>query len=168
MSSTLDRVADHDIDTSSALQEQDWQTPLSVRYEDMLRSAVDWMWESDDRLRFTYVSPPIANSLGVPAKQLIGCPLFDVVADADEPSAISLLAAIDAHRAFRVEDVALEAGGGRCPRCRFTGTPFYDIAGRFAGYRGTGTLIGGSGSQARSPQPDDEASGARDWAVSAG
>ncbi len=157
MSSTLDRAADHDIDTLSAFREQDWQMPLSVRYEDMLRSAVDWMWESDERLRFTYVSPSIANSLGVPAKQLIGCPLFDVVADANESSAVSLLASTGAHRAFRTEEIALEAGGGRRPLCRITGTPFYDIAGRFAGYRGTGTLIGRSGSKDESPQPDDEA-----------
>ena len=159
MSSTLDRVADQDFDALSAVREQEWQTPLSVRYEDMLRSAVDWMWESDEQLRFTYVSPPIAHSLGVPAPRLTGCPLFDVIADADEPSAVSLLAATDAYRAFRVEAIALEAGGGRRPRCRLTGTPFYDIAGRFAGYRGTGTLIGRSGSQAEPPRPDDEARG---------
>lgn len=157
MSSTLDPVVDRDIEISDNAQPQDWQTPLSVRYEDMLRSAVDWMWESDDQLRFTYISPSIASSLGIPAKQLVGCPLLDVVAEPDTPATNNVLAATDARRAFRVENAALEAG--RSAICRLTGTPFYDIAGRFAGYRGTGTSIGRPISQALPSSADDEASG---------
>ena len=50
-------------------------TTQSGRYEDFLRSSVDWLWEADADLMLTYVSSPIAHRLGIPAQALAGRPL---------------------------------------------------------------------------------------------
>ncbi len=42
------------------------------RYEDFLRSTVDWLWETDAGLILTRASSPIALKLGIPAQVLVG------------------------------------------------------------------------------------------------
>ncbi len=42
------------------------------RYEDFLRSAIDWLWETDAGLTLSYASAPVALKLGIPAQVLIG------------------------------------------------------------------------------------------------
>ncbi|MEE8275595.1 MAG: ATP-binding protein [Alphaproteobacteria bacterium] len=155
MSAVLNPVTANEYGAPGAVERLNWQTPLSVRYEDMLRSSVDWLWEVDERIRFTYVSPPIASCLGVPAKQLIGCDLFGI-AGGEQPANGGVYAAVEARRAFRAEEAVLDAGGGHHALCRLTGLPFYDIAGRFAGYRGTGTAIDKSAPHANGHGDDAE------------
>jgi signal transduction histidine kinase len=116
---------------------------LSLRYNDMLRSAVDWLWETDARLNLTYVSPPIATTLGVPAQMLIGRSLLRLFG-LEEGERVSgrMAAAIAARRSFRDEHFVLDIGEGLRTSYRVTGVPYYsETAGRFAGYRGTGTAI---------------------------
>jgi signal transduction histidine kinase len=116
---------------------------LSLRYNDMLRSAIDWLWETDARLNLTYVSPPIATTLGVPAQMLIGRSLLRLFGlEEGERASGRMAAAIAARRSFRDEHFVLDVGEGMRTSYRVTGVPYYDeTAGRFAGYRGTGTAI---------------------------
>ena len=39
------------------------------RYEDFLRSSVDWLWETDADLMLAYVSSPVAHSSAFPPKR---------------------------------------------------------------------------------------------------
>jgi signal transduction histidine kinase len=114
---------------------------LSLRYNDMLRSAVDWLWETDARLNLTFVSPPIATTLGIPAQMLIGRNLLHLFGLEKGGHANGrMAAAIAARRSFRDERFVLDASEGMKTSYRVTGVPYYDEAkGRFAGYRGTGT-----------------------------
>ncbi len=116
---------------------------LSLRYNDMLRSAVDWLWETDSRLNLTFVSPPIATTLGIPAQMLIGRNLLHLFGLAKSgPESGRMAAAIAAQRSFRDERLVLDVGDGTRTSYRVTGVPYYEEGkGRFAGYRGTGTAI---------------------------
>jgi len=126
---------------------------LSLRYNDMLRSAVDWLWETDARLNLTFVSPPIATTLGIPAQMLIGrnlLHLFGLGKGGRDTGRMA--AAIAARRSFRDERLVLDVGDGTGTSYRVTGVPYYEEAkGRFAGYRGTGMAVPDT------PEPIDEA-----------
>lgn len=141
-------------DLKNSIEDDDLQTPdadrgdrqfsrLSLRYNDMLRSAVDWLWETDARLNLTFVSPPIATTLGIPAQMLIGRNLHHLFGLEKGGRANGrMAAAIAARRSFRDEHFELDVDDGTRTSYRITGVPYYEEAkGRFAGYRGTGTAM---------------------------
>ena len=109
------------------------------RYEDFLRSSVDWLWETDAGLVLTYASSPVALKLGIPAQVLIGRPLLGLGRfQAARAPAQRGLAAIEARRPFRDEIFVMTGVGEREVTYRLSGVPFYDEAtGAFGGYRGT-------------------------------
>ncbi len=129
------------LDTKDSGQLEAQISRLRLRYNDMLRSSVDWLWETDGELNLIYVSPPIANALGVPAQVLIGRSLYHLLGlKEDELAGSRIAAAIAARRPFRNEHFLLAGRGKGDPGHRITGVPFYDEnTGAFAGYRGTGT-----------------------------
>lgn len=128
-------------------------TPASERHADMLRSAVDWLWETDTRLDLTYLSPSVAAVLEVPAQLMLGRNLYAFLGLRDDDSAARrLIAAVAAQRPFREQVTGFQAGGQTGTACRVTGVPYYDpFNGRFAGYRGTGSALPGGGTD-----PGDE------------
>ncbi len=142
-SETIGDLGERDSDAPNASQREARLSRLNLRYSDMLRSAVDWLWETDARLSLTYVSPSIATTLGVPAQMLIGRSLLHLFGlEEGECASGSMAAAIAARRSFRDEHFVLDAGDGLKTSYRVTGVPYYSEAtGRFAGYRGTGTAI---------------------------
>ncbi|MFQ5775494.1 MAG: sensor histidine kinase [Kiloniellaceae bacterium] len=113
------------------------------RYEDFLRSTVDWLWETDASLALTYVSSPVALNLGIPAQVLIGRPLLGLgrfAAGAGRQQRGQ--AAIEARRPFRNAPFVMNGAGGREVAYRLSGVPYFDEAsGRFAGYRGTAFAV---------------------------
>ncbi len=122
--------------------------PASARHADMLRSAVDWLWETDTRLDLTYLSPSIAAVLEVPAQLMLGRSLYALLGlRDDDPAAGRLIAAVTARRPFREQVAGFQAGSQTGTACRVTGVPYYDPGtDRFTGYRGTGSALpGGAG-----------------------
>jgi PAS domain S-box-containing protein len=142
-SETIGDTHDRASDTPDGARRKARLLRLNLRYNDMLRSAVDWLWETDSRLNLTYVSPSIATTLGVPAQMLIGRSLLHLFGLEEEGAASGrMAAAIAARRSFRDEHFVLDAGDGLGTRYRVSGVPYYsETAGRFAGYRGTGTAV---------------------------
>ena len=142
-SETIGDIGERASDAPDAAQREARLSRLSLRYNDMLRSAVDWLWETDSRLNLTYVSPSIATTLGVPAQMLIGRSLLHLFGlEEGEHASGRMAAAVAARRPFRDEHFVLDAGEGLKTSYRVTGVPYYnETAGRFAGYRGTGTAI---------------------------
>jgi signal transduction histidine kinase len=118
------------------------QSALKSRYEDLLRSTVDWLWETDSAMALTYVSSPVALKLGLPAQVLIGRPLASLgeFAPGGGPEQ-QAEAAIRAHRPFRMAAFAMTGSGDRRATYHLSGVPFFDDeSGQFAGYRGTAVL----------------------------
>jgi signal transduction histidine kinase len=121
------------------------------RYEDFLRSAIDWLWETDAGLTLTYASSPVALKLGIPAQVLIGRALsalgrFETPGGGPggDPGggpggeARRIQDAIAARRPFRDAYFVMTGAEDREIAYRLSGVPYFDSAtGGFAGYRGT-------------------------------
>ena len=60
------------------------------RYEDFLRAAADWTWETDAALALAEISPSATAGLGVPAHKLLGKRLPDLLSITLEESAAGL------------------------------------------------------------------------------
>ncbi len=117
------------------------------RYEDFLRSSVDWLWETDAGLTLSYASSPVALKLGIPAQVLIGRALmalgrFETSGNGPggdaESGAGRVQDAIAARRPFRDARFVMTGAEDRDVAYRLSGVPYFDAAsGGFAGYRGT-------------------------------
>ena len=114
---------------------------LQQRYEDYLRSTVDWVWECNADLALTYASPPVALTLGIPAQLLRGRPLLDLGQFEDRQTGITAAEAALANRQpFRNARFVIRSGDTEVAY-RLSGVPSFDDAtGHFTGYRGTAIL----------------------------
>lgn len=115
---------------------------LMERYADFLRATVDWLWETDQHLRITHVSPQASRSLGVPAVHLVGKSLHELGRfDGDDSGHERAEAAIEARRPFRSARFLIPGPAERDVTVRLSGVPFYDQEfAAFRGYRGTAVV----------------------------
>ena len=121
------------------------------RFEDFLRSTIDWLWEADAGLTLSYASSPVALKLGIPAQVLVGRTLsalgrFDTAGggpeDASGGGEQRVQDAITARRPFRNARFVMNGAEGREVAYHLSGVPYFDTAtGRFAGYRGTAVAV---------------------------
>ena len=113
------------------------------RYEDFLRSTIDWLWETDAGLTLSYASSPVALKLGIPAQVLIGRSLtalgrFETPGGDTSGDAGRVQDAIAAQRPFRDARFVMTGAEDREVAYLLSGVPYFDAAtGGFAGYRGT-------------------------------
>ena len=124
--------------------------PEAEREADFLRAAADWMWETDERLRFTSLSPAGAAAVGKAPADFLGkelTRLFRLIEG--EEATLPILTALAAQKRF--EDQLAELRIRARSRYRLAGVPLIDGSGRFAGFRGSATL-------AASPAPAPETS----------
>lgn len=115
---------------------------LLERYADFLRATVDWLWETDQDLTITHVSPQAARSLGVPAVHLVGKSLHALGRfGADDREREQTEAALEARRPFRDARFFIPRPDQDEIAVRLSGLPFYDQEfAAFRGYRGTAVV----------------------------
>ena len=110
------------------------------REVDFLRASADWMWETDEALRFTMLSPSAAAAIGKVPADLIGKQLTRLFRFQEgEDGALPILTALAEQRRF--DDQFAELRAGSKSRYRLSGVPLIDGAGRFAGFRGAATSL---------------------------
>ena len=110
-----------------------------TRFQDVIRSASDWVWETDDNLNLTYVSNRIAEALEAPPSAVVGRHLFSLGEFEDAPARPNLAAAL---MPFRGRIFLMPDKHGQVRRISMTGVAvFDDRSGAFIGYRGTGTDV---------------------------
>jgi signal transduction histidine kinase len=127
--------------------------PEAERQADFLRASVDWMWETDQGLRFTALSPAAAGAAGGTAADYVGQQLTRLFRlEEDKEGALSLLTALAEQRRFEGQVATLR--GGRGGRYRLAAVPLIDGAGRFAGFRGSATRLGGGVAPAATDEPE--------------
>ena len=129
------------------------------RQADFLRASADWIWEVDQALRFTSVSPAAASAAGKAAPELIGAQfttLFRLIED--QEGTLPILSALAEQRRF--EDQEAELRGSRGGRYRLAGVPLIDGLGRFSGFRGSATAVGSSTPKAETAPPTKPDTGA--------
>lgn len=114
-----------------------------ARFEDLLRAAADWIWETDENLNYTLLSRGAARVFGVPAPSLVGSYLFALsYFRTVDPDLMRVVEAIEDRIPFRDARLAIRDARGVSRSLRLSGVPVFDEAsGRFCGYRGVGREV---------------------------
>jgi PAS domain S-box-containing protein len=119
------------------------------RFRDFAEADTDWFWEMDEHLRFSFLSERFQEVTGVDPAPMLGKTLREMLAADDE--AVDELTTedewerhiriLEVHQPFQDFRYPCSAGGGRSSYLSISGKPVFDGAGRFKGYRGTGSNI---------------------------
>jgi signal transduction histidine kinase len=110
------------------------------READFLRAAADWMWETDDTLRLTQLSPGAAAAIGRNPGEFVGKQLTRLFRFREsDDGALPILTALAEHKGFEAQ--LAELRGGRKGRYLLSGVPLIDGMGRFAGFRGAAAAL---------------------------
>ncbi len=111
------------------------------RFDDIIRSTSDWVWETDAEGAITFISDRITETLGLPPAALRGRNLLDLghfIAGEDNQDG---MAAIEGRAPFRNVLFEVRDRLGRRRSFHLSAVPIFDGRGSFAGYRGTGTDV---------------------------
>ena len=114
-----------------------------ARFQDIIRSASDWVWETDVDLNLTYVSTRISETLEAPPGSLIGRNIFALGVFEDSSDGLrSKPDLLEARTTFRGRIFLIADNRNRVRRISLSGVPIYDDSnGEFIGYRGTGSDV---------------------------
>jgi PAS domain S-box-containing protein len=142
------QLARHNSDLERQVQERTAELRESeARYRGLTELATDWYWEQDGDGRFTKVSGPVLEMLGLQVEALND---DDGQAPVDDdggwnPTERQLLQArIAARSPFLDMVLSRELAGGVTRQYRVSGTPMFDSRCTLIGYRGFGVEILGS------------------------
>jgi len=112
------------------------------RFKDFVDASVDWYWEMDNELRFSYFSERFTDVTGVPTEMLLGRTRRETgIPEVDPIVWQEHLVILDERLPFRdfVHPRRLE--NGEQIWIAINGKPHFDDKGEFLGYRGTGRDI---------------------------
>jgi len=112
-----------------------------ARYRSLTELASDWYWEQDENMRFTKVSGPVLEMLGIQVEPLAGDATR--VEGWDETERQTLQATIAARQPFLDFVFSRVGSDGSRQRFRVSGEPMFTQSCRFIGYRGIGVEITG-------------------------
>lgn len=109
------------------------------RFKDFADIAADWFWEMDADLRFTDLSEPYHEVLGVDPQTHIGLSVQDIFSGLIDDQDVwrSYLEKLHARQSIDVE-LAWQRSDGLRKIVRHIGRPRYSSSGTFLGYRGVG------------------------------
>lgn len=129
-----DITAKQTIVDSLALSEQ--------RFKDFAVSSADWLWEVDDKLNFTYVSPGVSKVLNFTPEELHSKHQLDYLfEDENDPTRHLIENRIQRHQAYREIEFWTRAKDDARVCLRVSGIPIFDDQHKFVGYRGAATNI---------------------------
>lgn len=141
------QLAKHNSELERQVQERTAELRESeARYRGLTELATDWYWEQDGEGRFTKVSGPVLEMLGLQVEALNDdggqAPRDD---SGWNPAERQLLQArIAARSPFLDMVLSRELPGGAVRQYRVSGTPMFDSRCTLIGYRGFGVEILGS------------------------
>jgi PAS domain S-box-containing protein len=112
------------------------------RFQGLVETLSDWIWEIDQNGVYTYVSPKVKDLLGYEPNEVLGKTPFDLMPPEEAQRVAGVLGS---RRAAQQPVVAVENTNrhkdGHLVVFETSGVPFFDAEGRFKGYRGTGRDI---------------------------
>lgn len=114
------------------------------RFRALTEISADWYWETDRHHRFSFLSMDRTAHSRKDRKDLLGRTRWEIFPDALTPGEwLTHRKMLDAHQPFQglVTRVFDETGRHPIGYSSLSGRPFFDAAGNFAGYRGTGRDI---------------------------
>jgi PAS domain S-box-containing protein len=114
-----------------------------ARFRALTELASDWYWEADENQRFTKVSGPILEMLGIRVDTLLGDPGTLRGPGWNEAERAELEANIAARRPFLDFVFSRANADGTRQYFQVSGEPIFDQSCRFTGYRGIGLEVTG-------------------------
>ena len=107
------------------------------RYQALVETINDWIWEVDQNGLFTYVSPRISDLLGYEPVELLGKTPFDFMSPEETGRVRGVFDQLSGNRqpVINVENTLLHKDG-RLVVFETSAVPFFDPDGKFKGYRG--------------------------------
>jgi PAS domain S-box-containing protein len=111
-----------------------------ARYRSLTELASDWYWEQDESGRFSKVSGPVLEMLGIRVDSLMGNSPAPT-SGWDETQRQALQSKIESRQPFLDYTVTRASLDGSVQRYRVSGEPMFNAACRFLGYRGVGVEI---------------------------
>lgn len=109
-----------------------------LRYQNLVESTSDWVWEVDKEGRYTYVSPRMRDLLGYEPEEVIyNKTPFDLMPPGEAKRVGEIFATAVARQEpiNSLENINLHKDG-RLVILETSGLPFFDVGGEFLGYRG--------------------------------
>jgi len=112
-----------------------------ARYRSLTELASDWYWEQDAVGKFTKVSGPVLEMLGIRVDALTDGANADRVEGWNEQEREKLRAIIESRMPFVDFVFSRVTADGSVRRFQVSGEPMFDRACRFIGYRGIGMAL---------------------------
>lgn len=114
-----------------------------TRFDDVIRSTSDWVWETDAEGKLTFISDRITEALGCPPATLLGRGLLEVGRFVDAAGRqIGSDRSLERAQPFRNKLFEIRDRDGKARRIHLSGVPVFSAeSGRLSGFRGTGADI---------------------------
>ncbi|MCX8069044.1 MAG: PAS domain S-box protein [Thermodesulfovibrionales bacterium] len=136
LSRFFDEMASHLESTMLSLKEAE------TKYKNLVETISDWIYETDDKGNFTYVSPKIKDMLGYEPQEVIGKTIFDFMMVEDDTFQMKgFYSFIKKGSPFSNWVVPLVNKQGDIVHIESNGTPVFDEKGQFKGFRGVNRNI---------------------------
>lgn len=107
------------------------------RYQLLIESTTDWLWEIDSNGKYTYCSPQVEKILGYSTHEIVGLTPFDLMPKNEAREIAEKFHSIATNRepiaSLRNYNIHRD---GHLVLLETSGAPFYDKFGDYAGYRG--------------------------------
>ena len=140
--SNLTNVVIHCRDVTSKKMYAEELARSEQRFRDFSEASADWLWEADNTLGFTYVSPGIKGVLGYDAEDMVGKNQLDTLFEkANDPTRRLIENRINRQQPYRDVEFWTRAKSGENICMRLSGVPIYNEHNEFDGYRGAATNI---------------------------
>lgn len=112
------------------------------RFRSLLEMSSDWYWEQDADFRFTYLSEGHFRQVGEDPGKRLGKRRWEMdFTGVSEEQWTEHRRTLETHLPFRNFEYQWTSPDGRRFDISVSGDPVFDAAGRFVGYRGTGSDI---------------------------
>lgn len=136
------RLQDHNRELERVVQERTAELRESeARYRSLTELASDWYWEQDEDGKFTKVSGPVLDMLGIRVDPLVDGADEERQTGWNEEERERLRATISARMPFVNFVFSRIAADGALHRFQVSGEPMFNRACRYVGYRGIGMAL---------------------------
>jgi PAS domain S-box-containing protein len=107
------------------------------RFQSLVESSVDWVWEVDAQGRYTYAGPQCRTLLGYEPEEIIGTTPFKLMPAEERERVLQIFRGIAEKReSFTLLENCLIRKDGTVALMETSGSPFFDSNGAYRGYRG--------------------------------